>query len=232
MPSSDDRESNNLMNGTNHAEKICVRRNPKSIMILNVEDNFFTHRNKQSLESFFNHVDRNCRVIYLPSFSRIRVDFKTRNTAERGRSEFSKQYIPGTGMKVIWFHNILANRESQKSLQPPKREKQFLISPPASPPIDWEPVTEHDPVVNYDLLSKLAELEPGEAHELHPSAGANHPAICVFPSEDVSSATDGDEEMNSECSSINGDSPIQTGSFVIRQLPRTMRPQFSRSRSE
>jgi hypothetical protein len=64
-------------------------------------------------------------------------------------------------------------------LHPPTPDKQFLISPPASPPVDWEPRPEGQPNINFDLISALSQLAPGEAHELYKPISSSHPAIVV-----------------------------------------------------
>ncbi|CAH8604627.1 unnamed protein product [Schistosoma guineensis] len=73
---------------------------------------------------------------------------------------------------------------SMKHLAPPKPCRLFLLSPPASPPVGWEPKPECEPVINYELLHALASLAPGEAFELHPRDQANrHPSIVITPCE-------------------------------------------------
>lgn len=47
-------------------------------------------------------------------------------------------------------------------LKLPALEKQFLISPPCSPPVGWEQSRESEPVVNFELLSRLASLATGK----------------------------------------------------------------------
>ncbi|XP_054163382.1 calcipressin-2-like [Oppia nitens] len=63
-------------------------------------------------------------------------------------------------------------------LRPPTPDKQFLISPPASPPVGWHPIDEAHPVIDDELLSALNNLTPGVAHELHPQS-ESQPAIVV-----------------------------------------------------
>ena len=47
-------------------------------------------------------------------------------------------------------------------LGPPAKTKQFLISPPTSPPVGWTPVQEAAPSsVDYNLLAALSRLRMG-----------------------------------------------------------------------
>ena len=46
-------------------------------------------------------------------------------------------------------------------LEVPLLTKQFLISPPASPPVDWEPEHEDPPVVDEEFLCQFSGLNPG-----------------------------------------------------------------------
>lgn len=68
-------------------------------------------------------------------------------------------------------------------LQPPKPQRQFLISPPASPPVGWEPCEEATPLTNIELLNAITKLTPGQAHELHPPT-EDQPGIVVHICED------------------------------------------------
>ncbi len=48
------------------------------------------------------------------------------------------------------------------TLSVPEKTKQFLISPPASPPVGWEQAPEAQPCVDFTLVTALASLQlPG-----------------------------------------------------------------------
>ena len=86
-------------------------------------------------------------------------------------------------LTLTYCHNcvVLQRRSSlnnNNNLKPPPLTKQFLISPPASPPVGWEQTTESHPVINYDLLAAVASLDTSQPYQLHTSA-EDAPSIVV-----------------------------------------------------
>ena len=56
---------------------------------------------------------------------------------------------------------VNVDKSTRQYLEPPQPQRQYLISPPGSPPAGWEPVKERAPAVNYDLITAIANLAPG-----------------------------------------------------------------------
>lgn len=150
---------------------------PTSLIVTNIHSEVFTDETQRDeMEELFKFFSPNAKFQWFRSFKRLRVNFDSPVAAATARIQL-QQYQCGKSRISCYFAQPVTP-VGHKYLQPPAPYKQFLISPPASPPLDWQPHEECEPIVNHDLLAALANLTPGESHELHPPS-TEHPAIVV-----------------------------------------------------
>lgn len=150
---------------------------PTSIIVTNIHPEVFLNEElKQQMEDLFKVFCESATFQWFKSFRRLRVNFDNGIAAANARIQLH-QYPFGQSLITCYFAQPVTP-VAHKFLQPPAPFKQFLISPPASPPAGWEPREEGEPLVNHDLLAALANLTPGESHELHPQS-TDHPGIVV-----------------------------------------------------
>ncbi|KAK7065240.1 Calcipressin [Halocaridina rubra] len=164
-----------------------------SVVVTNIVLEIFEEPHERALfEDLFQEIDETVTFQYFKSFRRVRVNFCTAEQASAARTKVHLMEYKGEIIKCYFTQPIvLGNRVAGgPHLEPPKREKQFLISPPASPPVGWEPSEEAEPIVNYDLISAVANLAPGESHELHPPM-EDKPGIIVHVCEEAEKGEEG-----------------------------------------
>ena len=116
---------------------------------------------------------------YLKQISRVRVDYTKVVSASWAVQNLKGRLIHNCPLRVQ-RSGIVVGTDSH--LKPPKPQKQFLISPPSSPPVDWEPPRENAPTiapVNFELLAAVAGLS-SEPFELHSSSAVDQPSIMVI----------------------------------------------------
>ncbi|NXM74362.1 RCAN1 protein, partial [Serilophus lunatus] len=126
-------------------------------------------------EALFQPFDREISFQYFRSFRRARISFSCPRAAAAARSHLQGMEFLGKELRLYCPQTL---HIGSSHLAPPNPDKQFLISPPASPPVDWEQVADATPVINYDLLCAISKLGPGEQYELH-AATATTPSVVV-----------------------------------------------------
>ncbi|CAG9132741.1 unnamed protein product [Plutella xylostella] len=150
---------------------------PKSVIVTNIHSEVFASESlKKELEELFRTFSDKATFQWLRSFRRLRVNYDSPLAAASARVQLHLFQFYSSSINCYFAQPVTP--VAFTSLKPPALTKQFLISPPSSPPVGWEPRAEGEPLVNHDLLAALATLAPGGSCELH-ARTPTQPAIIV-----------------------------------------------------
>lgn len=109
---------------------------PTSLIVTNIHPDVFTDdKEKEEIENLFKFFAPTAKFQWFRSFKRMRVNFDDPVAAASARIQLH-QYKIGKSVINCYFAQPVTP-VANKYLRPPAPFKQFLISPPASPPTGW-----------------------------------------------------------------------------------------------
>ncbi|KAH7911898.1 Calcipressin [Hygrophoropsis aurantiaca] len=143
-----------------------------SLVITQVPRSFFQPVIMRALQDHFATYGDINQWVPIASFSRIILVYYSEDSAERAKLNCDPLVIQPRNARTPTILRVYrsdnnpiitpSSPTSDNFLRPPPIEKNFLISPPGSPPIGWEPVKEDPPNATPladDLIAALRKLK-------------------------------------------------------------------------
>ena len=154
----------------------------ESIFVSRLPAQIFSDCNQElrnNLEAIFRRYGESSTFHYLPSVSRVCVVFHRPGEASLAKEELDKTEFLDYGCIKVESLRLISTPWDERFLKVPKAKRSFLLSPPSSPPVGWEPIEEPPPVPPGALESALFDLAycSGISLDLHESENPSHPTI-------------------------------------------------------
>ncbi|KAI4901347.1 hypothetical protein NFI96_033819 [Prochilodus magdalenae] len=156
------------------------------------EEVFRKEQLRAGFEELFRAFDSEATFQFFKSFRRVRINFTNALAAAEARAKLHKSDFNGREVRLFFAQSV---HIGSPRLEPPKPDKQFLLSPPPSPPVGWEQAQDTTPVINYDLLCAIARLGPGEKYELH-SGTPTTPSVVVHVCESDQDSSGAEDDVD------------------------------------
>ncbi|KAL6115564.1 rcan1 [Pungitius sinensis] len=187
---------------------------PNALIACKVPEGLFGEGGlKVTFEALFRSFDPEVQFQYFKSFRRVRISFSDALAAAEARLRLHKTDFSGKEMRLYFAQSV---HIGSPRLEPPKPDKQFLISPPASPPVGWSQSLDATPVVNYDLLCAISKLGPGDKYELQ-TATPTTPSVVIHVCDDER----GDSSAPDDSDQDDKPRPLR------QKIVQTRRPDFT-----